>query len=82
MGPQKFTRQMDDWYNQFYVDNPWMAGNVVTTGVMIVLFLVTRIVDGLIVNPIDFWGVAAWPFGDQGHGTPFRHADPVIPAPR
>ena len=81
-GPQKFTRHMDDWFNQLYVDNPWLAGNTATVLVMQAVFVFTHIFDGLIVNPIDFWGVSAWPFGAQGHGTPFPHKTPTIPIPR
>lgn len=81
-GPQKFTRHMDDWYNQLYVDNPWLAGNSVSAVLMQVVFVVTNLFDGLLVNPIDFWLVSAWPFGEQGHGTPFHHKTPTIPVPR
>ena len=49
---------------------------------MSVVFLFTNIIDGLVVNPMYFWGLDAWPFGDQGHGTAFSHKTPTIPMPR
>ena len=81
-GPQKFTRHMDDWSNQLYVENPWLAGNTLTVLVMRLIFVFTNLIDGLVVNPLYFWGVDTWPFGNQGHGTPFHHLTPTIPVPR
>lgn len=81
-GPNKLTRQMDRWTNQLYVDNPWLAGNTLSVLLFNAFFVVTRIYDGLVVNPLDFWAVSAWPFGKQGYGTPFIGKNPVVPAPR
>lgn len=76
-GPEKLTRHLDDWTNQAYVENPWLTGNIVSTGILHVLFLATGIMDGFI-NGYFFWFIDAEPLGD-GVGTKFQHR-PVTPA--
>ncbi len=71
-GPQKLTRQFDDWLNQGYADSPWLFGNTAAWTFILGGQVVTRLLDGLLANPVDFWGVSAWPFG-RGGGTPFNH---------
>lgn len=70
-GPEKFTRHMDDWTNQSYVDNPWLMGNTVSWGLLRVIFIMTRVMDSFI-NAYYFWAIDAEPFGD-GKGTKFEH---------
>ena len=77
-GPQKLTRHMDDWTNQTYVDNPWLAGNVLSYGILRGIFAVTGIVDAFI-NAYYFWAKDAEPLGEHaGAGTTFVHR-PVTP---
>ncbi len=78
-GPQKVTRQADDLLQQGYVEKPWLHGNTVSLGLILVSRVVTGLIDGLVVNPMDFWGLSAWPFG-RGWGTPFHHVAPKVPA--
>lgn len=75
-GPQKITRQLDDWANQMYVDSPWLAQLLTYVGVFSIGFWVTSLVDWLVLNPIDFWGTSAF----RGSGTPFNHKAPTTPA--
>lgn len=78
-GPQKCSRQLDDWLQQGYVDTPWLYGNAAAWGLIFLGRLLTGMADGLVVNPMDFWGASAWPFG-YGTGTPFRHRAPRVPS--
>ncbi|MBI2931685.1 MAG: DUF3332 family protein [Planctomycetes bacterium] len=78
-GPMKVTRQLDDWLNQQYVDSPWLVGNVVSVMFIGIAYYVTGLVDYVVLNPIDFWGTSAQPFG-TGVGTPFEHKNPNAPA--
>lgn len=71
-GPQKLTRQLDDWVQEGYVRRPWLWGNTFAMVMIHVAQTVSNVLDGLMVNPVDFWGVSAWPFG-RGTGTPFHH---------
>lgn len=77
-GPQKLTRQLDDFLNQQYVERPWLVGNVLSSTVIYLVLALTALVDGFLVNPIDFWTVSAQPFG-KGVGTPFFHTPPTLP---
>ena len=79
-GPQKVTRQVDDWIQQGYIDEPWLFGNTVSWGLIFTSLILTHLLDGLVVNPMDFWGQSAWPAG-KGWGTPFNHRTPRMPAP-
>lgn len=78
-GPQKVTRHADDWLNHLYVDHPWLVGNTLSHACILFVTAILWSVDVLIVNPMDFWGRSAWPFG-RGTGTPFNHRNPVLPA--
>jgi hypothetical protein len=80
-GPQKITRNADDWLQQGYVKKPWLYGNTVSWTLIFVGQIVTRFLDGMTVNPVDFWGLSAWPFGD-GTGTPFHFRAVTVPAGR
>lgn len=80
-GPQKVTRNVDDWLQQGYVKRPWLFGNAAAAAAILVANVVTRFIDGLAVNPVDFWGLSAWPFGD-GSGTPFHFRPVAVPAAR
>ena len=75
-GPQKLTRHLDDWVQEGYVRRPWLWGNTLSAVLIHVAQAITNVADGLLVNPMDFWGVSAWPFG-RGWGTPFRHRSVV-----
>lgn len=77
-GPQKVTRQLDDWLNQRYVERPWLVGNVVSSTLIHAGLALAALVDGFLVNLIDFWTVSAEPFG-SGTGTPFIHRNPTLP---
>ena len=78
-GPQKLTRHMDDWTNQAYVDDPWLAGNVVSSGVFRGVFFITGILD-MFINAFYFWAYDAWPLGEHsGTGTKFEHR-PATPS--
>ena len=78
-GPMKITRQYDDWLNQMYVDSPWLVANVISAMFVSIGYYVTNLVDYLVLNPIDFWGTSAQPFG-SGRGTAFNHKAPTVPA--
>ena len=78
-GPFKVTRGFDDWMNQKYVENPWLYGNVISTSLAQMVYGLTSLADMVVLNTIDFWGTSAWPFGKQGHGTPFSHKSVTIP---
>lgn len=71
-GPQKLTRQLDDWVQEGYVRRPWPWGNTLSLSLIHAAQVLTNVLDGLLVNPLDFWGVSAWPIG-RGTGTPFHH---------
>jgi hypothetical protein len=75
-GPQKLTRHLDDWTQQTYVDNPWFAGNLLSTALLHGFFAVTTLIDGSL-NAYYFWCVDAEPLG-SGTGTRFEHR-PVTP---
>ena len=79
LGPMTLTRSYDDWLNQSYVDSPWLVGNIVSAAVLSVGFVLTYLIDTLIVNPIDFWTKSAPPGGKQGYGTPFDHKKAIPP---
>ena len=70
-GPQKLTRGLDDWTNKTNVESPWLS-QPLSWIVYPIGFGVTNIVDGLILNPIAFWGEDAW----DGEGTPYIHENP------
>jgi len=75
-GPSKLSRQFDDYRNQKYVDSSW--GATVLTDVLPVYPIVSlgaALVDGIILNPIQFWGTDAW----QQNGQGFIHTNPTIP---
>jgi len=75
-GPSKLSRQFDDYRNQKYVDSSW--GTAVLSDVIPVYPLVSlgaALVDGLILNPIQFWGTDAW----QKNGQAFIHSNPTVP---
>ena len=80
-GPQKVTRNVDDWLQQRYIQKPWLFGNTVSAVLIVVSQVVTRLIDGTMVNPMDFWGLSAWPFG-KGAGTPFHFRTLAVPAGR
>ena len=77
-GPQKLTRHMDDWTNQGYADDPWVMGNVVTSGLLRGVFFITGMLD-LFINAYYFWALDAEPLGSHsGTGTKFEHR-PAMP---
>ena len=71
-GPSKLTRQLDQSYNQTYVDNPLL------TEAMLPLFAVgfvgAWILDHALVNPVYWWEDAI-----AGQGTPFYYRNPTVP---
>ena len=77
VGPQKLSRQLDDWANQSYVDNPWLVGNVASALALWALIGGARFVDAFL-NFYYFWFEDAQPLGD-GVGTEFEHTNPTIP---
>lgn len=74
MGPQKMTRNMDDWANQTYVDNPWFLGNTLSWACLQVVFAATWALD-LAINAIYFWTRDAW----RGEGTIYEREPVVLP---
>jgi hypothetical protein len=78
-GPQMLTRQMDDWAQRTYHENPWLMGNLLSWALLKAVFAVTGVLDGF-TNAYYFWFRDAKPFGD-GVGTTFEHT-PVIPGKR
>ena len=76
-GPQQLTRGLDDWSNQMYVDSPWLSQVLYYVGVYSIGFILTGIADGLVLNPIDFWGTSAF----KGEGTAYKHVNPTPKTP-
>lgn len=77
-GPNTVSRGLDEWGNQLYVDEPWVAQVATYTGVLSVGYLVAGFVDYVFVNPFDFWGVAV----PHGRGTPHFYRQVMGPSHR
>jgi hypothetical protein len=72
-GPNHLMRGLDQWGNQLYVDDPWLAQLATYTGVLSIGYVVAGFIDYVFVNPFDFWGCAV----PSGHGTPHLYQQPM-----
>jgi hypothetical protein len=72
-GPNHLLRGLDEWGNQMYVDEPWLAQLATYSGVLSLGYIVAGFIDYVFVNPVDFWGKAA----ASGHGTPHFYQQPL-----
>lgn len=78
VGPNNFSRGIDDWANQSYGESPWLYGNVISGAIISIVMWVAHGIDSLI-NIYWFWAKDAQPFG-TGKGTTFTHKNPMAPA--
>lgn len=77
-GPNHLSRGLDEWGNQLYVDDPWVAQLATYTGVLSIGYFVAAGIDYLFVNPFDFWGHAV----PTEHGTPHHYRQVMTPSHR
>lgn len=71
-GPMQLMRTVDDWTNQTYVENPWLAQVMHFFPVVYVAYFVATTIDIVALNPYDFWGHTV----ARGKGTGFEHKQP------
>ena len=72
-GPMKLSRKLDEHYNQFYVDSPFVTQ--LTTPIVVTGGVVASTLDYGLVNPVFWWKDAV-----RGRGTPFYYKNPEVPA--
>ena len=69
-GPKQLQRSVDDWDQEFYVEDPLLNGVLHVIPVIPLIEVVAIIGDSLIVNPWYFWSEDVW----DKQGTNFNHA--------
>jgi len=68
-GPQQLARSVDDWDQEFYVNNPRVDGLLYVIPVIPLVKYGAAIGDFFITNPYHFWGEDVW----DNQGTGFKH---------
>lgn len=74
-GPQQLTRSVDDWDQEFYVNNPRIDGLLYFVPVIPLVKYGAMLGDFFVVNPYHFWGEDVW--DDQGTGFKHINVEPV-----